>query len=163
MIRISWLRCKQLVLIIFLVAIIVHIGSYYFGKRESENRALIKEFEQCYIEAFENYKYCVCPMFAANGAMALRLWRREMTRLLEQCNHIMKKHDLASGDIKKHVRDLIWAIDSFEIELKYCDSVDREKLLRMIKKLDREYGAFIKAAEGFECYVVRVAYCDEYK
>lgn len=75
----------------------------------------------------------------------------------------MKKHDLASEDIKKHVRDLIWAIDSFEIELKYCDSVNREKLLRMIKKLDREYGAFIKAAEGFECYVVKVVYCDEYK
>lgn len=155
---------KRLLLIAATVALIALIASYHFPKRKSASHVLIEIVEHSYVEAFENYKHCVRPMFAANPILALRLWRREMRRVREKCNQAVKANDYASEDIKKPVRDLIWSMRQFEeIGLRFLGRVNREGLLRMINEMDKKYERFIKAAEGFDCFVVRILYCDEYK
>lgn len=163
MVKIVLLRCKQMSLIIVIVAIIVRIASCHFAKRKLESHALIEIVEHSYVEAFENYKHCVRPMFAANQILALRLWRREMGKLREKCDHALETNDYASEDIKEPVHDLIWSMSQFEAELRYLELVNREQLLRKVNKMDKKYEQFVKAAEGFDCFVVRVLYCDEYK
>lgn len=154
---------KRLLMLIVTVALLVFIGSCHFTKRKLESLALIEIVENSYEEAFENYKYCVRPMFAANQILALRLWRREVSKLCEECDQAVETNDYASEDIKEPVRDLIWAMSQFEAELRYLEQVNREQLLRLVNKMDKKYEQFIKAAERSDCFVVRVLYCDEYK
>lgn len=154
---------KRLLMLIVTVALLVFIGSCHFTKRKLESLALIEIVEDNYMEAFENYKHCVRPMFAANQILALGLWRREMSRLCEKCDQALKRNDYASEDIKKPVRDLIWAMSQFEAELWYREPMNRGQLLRTVNKMDKKYELFVKAAEEFDCFVVRVFYCDEYK
>ncbi len=154
---------KRLLMLIVTVALVVLIGSCHLTKRKLESHALIEIVEDSYVEAFENYKYCVRPMFAANRILALGLWRREMSRLCEKCDQALKRNYYASEDIKEPVRDLIWAMSQFEAELRCREPMNRGQLLLTVNKMDKKYELFVKAAEEFDCFVVKVFYCDEYK
>ncbi len=156
-------RVKLVLLIVVTVALIALIANCHFAKRKLESHALIEIVEHSYVESFENYKHCVRPMFAANQILALRLWRREIGKLREKCGQALETNDYASEDIKEPVHDLIWSMNQFEAELRYLELVNRAQILRLVNKMDNKYEQFVKAAERFDCFVVRVFYCDEYK
>lgn len=158
------LVCVKRLFLLFVIAfLIILIGNCHFTKRKLESCELIERVEDNYVEAFENYKYCIRPMFAADHKLALRLWQREMSYLSKKCDRVVKTSGYASEDIKNLVRDLIGAMSQFETELRCCESVDRAGILRMVNKMDKKYELFASAAEEFDCFVVRVSYCDEYK
>ena len=163
MMKINLLRCKHLLLIIVIGAIIVRITSCHFAKREFENHALIEAVKQCYVEAFENYKHGVRPMFASNRIMALKLWRREIRRLHKRCGYAVNEHSYASDDLESSVQDLISAIDQFRADLSNWDLEDREQQLATLKQMDRKYESFCKTAGGFDRFVEKVVYYDEYR
>ena len=163
MVKINLLRCKQLALIIVIVTIMVRITSCHFAKRELETHALIEAVKQCYVEAFENYKHGVRPMFASNRIMALKLWRREIRRLHKRCEQAVNEHSYASDDLESSVQDLISAIDQFRADLSTWDSEGREQQLRTLRKMDRKYESFCKTAGDFDRFVEKIVYYDEYR
>lgn len=147
---------------ILIAAIICRVASCYFAKRASNNHALIEGIEQSYIESFENYKFCVRPMFAVNYIMAVRLWRREIVELNRQCNSVLEKNNYASTDIRSSVRDLIHSINCLQSDLG-GEIEYREEIAKGIMEIDKAYEEFSKIAEENDHFVERIVYSDEYK
>ena len=154
---------KRCLLIGAILGLVGYIGSCHFTKRKYESRALIKDVKQLYQASFNNYKYCVRPMFAADRVRALRLWRREIDSLEKQCANRIEKHSCADKDVISAVQNLIWTLERVESALSDVDPSLRKKIQKRIMDMDREYKSFSNTAEQFDCFVERIDYSEEYK